>query len=67
MTAEPEVGIGVEAFKQRELFKYEEAMRKKDERRERLQAERNALLLVIEILSEELSMLRKSYEKDSRV
>jgi hypothetical protein len=50
----------------RELSKYEEAMRKKDERRIRLQTERDSLLVVVGILAEEISMLRKSYEKDSQ-
>lgn len=49
----------------RELAHYEEAMRKKDERRFRLQLERDALLVVVSVLSEELTMLRRSYEKDS--
>ncbi len=51
----------------RELSKYEEAMRKKDERRVRLQLERDSLLIVVGILSEEISMLRRSYEKDSQI
>jgi hypothetical protein len=50
----------------REMAHYEEAMRKKDERRFRLQQERDALLVVIQILAEENGMLRRSYEKDSQ-
>lgn len=55
-----------EEITSRELSKYEEAMRKKDERRFKLQMERDAALTVIVMLCEDLSMLRKSYEKDSQ-
>lgn len=55
-----------EEITSREKAKFEEAMRKKDERRFRLQQERDALIVVLQILTEELSMLRKSYEKDSQ-
>lgn len=56
----------LEEMTSRELSKYEEAMRKKDERRYRLQMERDALLTVIQILVEENIMLKKAYEKDSQ-
>jgi len=55
---------GVTGLK-REISHYEEAVRKKDERRLRLQLERDALLVTVGILAEEVAMLRRAYEKDS--
>lgn len=56
-----------ETYAARHMAKFEEAMRKKDERRAALQIERDSLLVVVQVLAAELAALQRSYEKDSQI